>query len=251
MSSILITGAAGVVGTVLARGLRETYDLSGVDCKRTRHLRSSVADTRQFDEIAPLFEGKDAVVDLAAAASPSLSWDDAVRNNIASTRNVLEAALHASVPRVVFASSNRVTGLYERDSPYAEIVAGAYERLSPHDIPYIRVDQPVRPDGPYAVAKVFGEAAARFYADVHGLSVICVRLGTVLPRDRPTRPRHYATLLTHRDLVSLVDCCLNAPRHLRFETFYGVSSNTWRFWEIDNARRIVGYNPADDAEVWR
>lgn len=148
MNSILITGAAGVVGTVLARGLRETYDLSGVDRKRTRHLRSSVADTRQFDEIAPLFEGKDAVVDLAAAASPSLSWDDAVRNNIASTRNVLEAALHASVPRVVFASSNRVTGLYERDSPYAEIVAGAYERLSPHDIPYIRVDQPVRPDGP-------------------------------------------------------------------------------------------------------
>jgi hypothetical protein len=71
------------------------------------------------------------------------------------------------------------------------------------------------------------EAAPRLYADQHGLCVICLRIGTVLRVDRPSNARHFATLLTHRDLVHLVECCVETEEALRFGVFYGVSANTW------------------------
>ena len=97
----------------------------------------------------------------------------------------------------------------------------------------------------------FGEAAARYYAEEHGLSVICLRIGTVNAANRPENTRQLATLLTHRDLVQLVRCCLAAPDSVRFAVLYGVSANTWRFWDLEEARRAVGYAPVDDAEAWR
>ena len=110
---------------------------------------------------------------------------------------------------------------------------------------------PIRPDGPYGIGKAFGEAAGRYYSDVHGLSVICLRIGTLNRESRPTSVRHFATLLTHRDLVQLVRRCIDAPDDLRFAIFYGVSDNKWRFWDISNARDLIGYAPQDDAERWR
>jgi nucleoside-diphosphate-sugar epimerase len=74
------------------------------------------------------------------------------------------------VRRVIFASSNHVVGLYERDPPYSAIVAGSYDGLDPAAIPLIRADAPIRPNGLYAVGKAFGEALARLYAEEHGLS---------------------------------------------------------------------------------
>ena len=63
--------------------------------------------------------------------------------------------------------------------------------------------------------------------------------------------RHYATLLSHADLVRLVDCSLEAPPELRFGIYYGVSANTWRFWDLANAREELGFEPADDTERFR
>ena len=165
--------------------------------------------------------------------------------------NALEAARLAGVRRVVFASSNHVTGMVERDEPYASILAGAYDGLDPSSLLRVGVDDPVRPDGPYGIGKALGEAAARYYAEEYGLSVICLRIGTVNQANRPTNARHFSTLLTHRDLVELVRCCLEAPESLRFAVFYGVSGNTWRIWDIENARETIGFEPRDNAESWR
>ena len=121
----------------------------------------------------------------------------------------------------------------------------------PLSIPLIGTDWPVRPDSPYGVGKAFSEAAARYYSDQYGISCICLRIGTVLAEDRPKLPRHYATLLTHGDLVRLVGCALRAPLELRYGVYYGVSANTWRFWDIANATEELGYEPQDDAERFR
>jgi hypothetical protein len=94
---------------------------------------------------------------------------------------------------------------------------------------------------------VFGEATGRYYADHFGLSVICLRIGTVNAENAPRKARERATLLTHRDLVHLVDACIRATDEVRFAIFYGVSANTWRFWEIGDAQEAVGYRPKDDA----
>jgi nucleoside-diphosphate-sugar epimerase len=249
--SVAITGSAGLIGTILARGLNRSYEVFGIDRRKTRKLPGIVADTTSFAALQPAFRDKEIVIDLAAHASVATSWQDVLTNNVRSTVNVLEAARQAGVMRVIVASSNHVTGMYELEHPYAAIAEGNYEGLDPQTIPQITSAHPIRPDSAYGTGKAFAEAAGRYYSDEFGLSVICLRIGTVTKQNRPTKPRDFATLLTHRDLVHLVECCIQAPEHVRFATLYGVSSNTWRFWDIESARDIVGYRPRDDAEQWR
>jgi nucleoside-diphosphate-sugar epimerase len=247
---LAITGAAGLIGQVLVGALGERYAIQAID-RRRRRATWRRADLSKPRAAAAALRGADLVVDLAANPSPTLSWEGARRNNIPTTFNVLEAARIAGVRRVVYASSNHVTGKYEEDEPYASIAAGRYDGLDPAQIRRITPLDPVRPDGPYGLSKAFGEAAGRYFADEHGLSVLCLRIGTVNRTDRPTTPRQFATLLTHRDLVELVRCCLEAPEELRFGVYYGVSANTWRFWDIGSAEAELGYESRDNAERWR
>jgi nucleoside-diphosphate-sugar epimerase len=246
----VITGAAGLIGQVLVAGLDDRYAVEAIDRRRRRRSWKR-ADLSKARAASASLAGADLVVDLAANPSPALSWTEAHGNNIPTTFNVLEAARRAGVQRVVYASSNHVTGMYERDEPYASIAAGRYDGLDPEQICRIRPRDPIRPDGPYGLSKAFGEAAARYFADEHGLSVLCLRIGTVNRADRPTTLRQFATLLTHRDLVELVRCCLEAPEELLFGIYYGVSANTWRFWDIENGESELGFNSQDDAERWR
>ncbi len=248
---VLITGAAGLIGGVLRDGLSDSYALSGVDIRPAEGIESLVADTSDLEAVLPAYQGIDTVIDLASVPDQNSRWDVVHRNNLPSTYNALEASRMAGVKRVIFASSNHATGNYENDEPYASIVAGRYDGLDPSNIPLITVDQPIRPDGPYGIGKAFGEAAGRYYSDVYGLSVLCLRIGTLNRESRPLVPRQFATLLTHRDLVQLVRRCIDAPDALRFGIFYGVSDNTWRFWDISNSRSLIGYEPRDDAEQWR
>ncbi len=241
---VLITGAAGVVGTALRRGLGPSFELVGLDRRRGREWRRG--DLAKPRAARKLFEDVDAVIDLAANPSLDSSWDHVWRKNVPATFGALEAAHAAGVRRVVFASSAHVVGLYERERPYSSIVAGEYEGLDPEAIQKITALHPVRPDTPYAVGKVAGEAAGRFYSEQHGLSVICMRLGWVSAAV-PSSPRGLATFLSHADLTRLVDCCLRAPKDLRFAIYFGVSANRWRFWDIEDAGREIGYEPKDDA----
>jgi nucleoside-diphosphate-sugar epimerase len=198
-----------------------------------------------------LFDGVDVVIDLAAFPALDTPWRQVWKNNLRITMNVLEAARANGARRYIFASSNHVTGMYERDEPYASIVAGRYEGLVPGDFELIGATTPLRPDSAYAIGKIFGEAASRHYSDAFGLSALCLRIGTVRHDDTPTLPRHYATLLTQRDLSGLVECAVEAPADLRFGVYYGVSENRWRYWSTSDAKADLGYAPADDAEAFR
>ena len=250
VARVLILGAAGVVGSALWEGLAANHSLRGLDRRRDRQRGIERGDVRRPRSINAAFEGIDAVVDLATNPSVDLSWEDTHRDMWGRV-NVLEAAREHGVRRYVFASSNHVTGLYELEQPYAAIVAGDYEGLEPGSIPLIAPDWPIRPDSAYGVGKAFSEAAARYYAEEHGLSCICLRIGTVRADDRATRPREFATLLSHADLVRLVESAVAAPPDLRYGIYYGVSANTWRFWDLANAREELGFEPADDAERFR
>lgn len=251
MERIAITGAAGLIGRTLVADLTGDYDVRRIDRTQRKGVFRRREDTRRVELTAKAFEGVQTVIDLAANPSLDTTWEEAVRGNIAATVGAFEAARLAGVRRVVYASSNHVVGLYERDEPYASICAGRYEGLEPGSIPMVTSSHPLRPDSPYGVSKVAGEAVARLYAEEHGLSAICLRIGTVNAQDRPTSVRTFSTLLTHADLVRLVRACIDAPPDLRFAVVYGVSANTWRFWDLEEARRLVGYEPRDDAERWR
>ena len=248
---VLITGASGLIGGVLRESLRSSCDLSGIDIRPSDGFRLLVADMTDRTAIRPAFEGIDAVIDLANKANLESPWDDIYKNNVPATYNALEAACRADVQRIIFASSNHVTDLYENDYPYSAIVGGHYDHLDPSSIPCIASGDPIRPDSPYGIGKALGEAAGRYFSDTCGLSVICLRIGTVNKENRPLNPRHFATLFTHRDLTQLVERCLAAPQDLRFAIFFGVSDNRWRIWDISNSGEAIGYAPQDNAESWR
>jgi nucleoside-diphosphate-sugar epimerase len=248
---VLVTGASGLIGGIIREGLDDAYELTGVDVRRSRRVPIRKATMTRLSAVQPAFEGQDVVIDLAASADARSPWKAIYENNLPATYNALEAARRAGVTRLIYASSNHATGMYEQDHPYSAILAGNYQGLDPDTIPRIAASAPVRPDGPYGVGKVFGEAAGRYYADNFGLSVICLRIGHVNRDSRPFNSRHFSVLLTARDLVHLVERCIEAPEELSFGVFYAVSNNTWRIWDIEDACRAVGYRPRDNAETWR
>ena len=248
---ILITGVSGLVGTVLAASLKKDHEVSGVDLIESKLVPTLKADCSDIEEILPAFSGIDTVIDLASNPSQFSEWDVIHDVNLRCTANALEAAKICGVKRVIFASSNHATGMYETDDPYKKIVNGDYTGLESDSIPLVTTEMPVRPDGPYGIAKAFGEAAGRFYSDQYGLSSLSVRIGTLNIEGKPTNQRQFATLLSHHDLVNLFSKCIEAPYELKFGIYYGVSNNKWRFWDISNSEAQLGYKPSEDAESWR
>jgi nucleoside-diphosphate-sugar epimerase len=248
--NVVDTGAAGSVGKVLLPGLRERYDVMAIDRRRIRGVAAKRFSLSNRRRLAGAFRGADVVVHLAADASWKATWRSTLENNIVGTRNVLEAARIRGVRRVVFASSNAVVMGYEDDEPWASIVAGRYEGIDPATFARLTPAMPVRPANLYGVSKAFGEALCRYYSDQFGISVICLRIGSVRPTDRPTQPRHFATMISHRDFADLVVRAIEAPDDVRFEILYAVSDNTWRLYDLAGTERI-GFTPSDNVEDLR
>jgi nucleoside-diphosphate-sugar epimerase len=253
ITNLLITGSNGLIGRTLAAAFADRFKVTGFDVTKPsadNKIPTTVADGSDLAAIMPAFQGVDAVVHLAANAPVETPWPDVLKNNIATTHNVYEAARQNGVKRLVFASSNHAVGLFENDEPYKSIVAGRYGNLEPGKFKRVDNSVPVRPDSDYGISKVFGEATGRYYSEQFGLEVACLRIGTVNRINSPVQSvRHLATWLSHRDLIQLVEKSLTAP--LKFEIFYGVSNNTWRFWDIGYASNKIGYSPVDNAEDWR
>ena len=118
-----------------------------------------------------------------------------------------------------------------------------------HSGALIHVDMPPRPDSYYGISKLAGEGIASYYYDYFGIESVCLRIGTVLKDDDPTKDlRHRSTWLSHRDLLDLMRKSLTARgRFPGFGIYYGVSNNHDRFWDIQNAMDELGYEPKDDA----
>ena len=251
---VLVTGSGGLIGAMLIRSLGEKFGFSGLTRTRRNDMPDGptvIADVSDFDAVRPAFDGVQAVVHMAANPSGDAPWESVLRDNLAGTRNAYEAARQAGVRRFVYASSNHAVGLFENDEPYRRIVRGDYAGLEPEAVPKIDHTVQPRPDSYYGVSKVFGEAVGRYYAEESGMEVACLRIGTVNRHNDPTHSvRHMATWLSHRDLAQMVDRCLTVEG-LKFDVFYGVSDNKWRFWDISHAEAVLGYRPQDDAERYR
>jgi nucleoside-diphosphate-sugar epimerase len=247
---VLITGVTGLIGGVILADLRRDHEVTGLARRPMEGTPHFEADISDYEAMLPAFEGQDVVVHLTASASVATPWESALKNNIVGTRNVYQACVDSGVRRVVFASSNHITGLYENDPPYSHITKGEYDMVDAGAIPHITHESPIRPDNHYGVSKAYGEALGMFHSEEHGLSVSCLRIGSLRPIDNPFGGvRFYATWQSHTDLAQQVRKSLE--RDIGFGVFYGVSDNKWRFWDIDHARDIIGYRPLDNAEDHR
>ena len=249
---VLVTGAEGVIGTAVRKHLGSRYELTSLTLT-PQDFPSHVADIADLDAIRPAFDGVDAVVHLAASPSLETAWADVLHNNIVGTYNVFEAARLANVARVVFASSNHVIGMYELD--------GAPALYEPDDERTYDNTAEIRPDSLYGVSKAYGEALGRMYVERHGLRVFCLRIGAVRANDDPTAPtanplidldaegrrnRLRAVWLSQRDCAELIASCLEVE-DVSWAVVYGVSANARRFWDLTNARELLGWEPQDSA----
>jgi uronate dehydrogenase len=233
VNTVVLTGAAGTIGSTLREAWRGRFALLRlVDVRdpggQGEGEETQVLDLADFAAAQRAVEGADAVVHLAAIPVED-RFDRLLEANVAATYNVFEASRQAGVRRVVFASTNHVTGFYAGD-----------ERVGP--------DDPVRPDSLYGVTKAFGEALGRLYADKWGLEVVCLRIGSfgVRPRDADALPMW----LSPGDAVRLFTRALEAPDVPGFLVVYGVSKVPDAWWENPGAA-VLGYEPVDeiDAEV--
>jgi uronate dehydrogenase len=174
-----------------------------------------------------LLEGVDGVVHLGGV-SVERPFDEILPVNIVGMYNLYEAARKHGTRRIVFASSNHVTGFYKQS-----------ETVTP--------TMPVRPDGYYGLSKAFGENIARFYFDRYGIETVCLRIGSSYPE--PKDRRMLATWLSYDDLERLVVASLTSPV-VGFSVIYGMSDNPVVWWDNASAKH-VGYQAQDSSAKFK
>ena len=240
---VAVTGSAGLIGTVVRAGMSGRFD--------PRWLTRAEADITDLSALQRAFAGTDAVVHLAATPDVEATWEEVLPSNVIGAYNAYEAARRVGVRRFVFASSNHVVGGYMHDDAVF---------VDPRQPMQIGTDVPPRPDSLYGASKAWGEALGRLYAEWHGMSVVCLRIGTVRRNDRPPDPagrreppvvakRVPGMWLSHRDCVSLVEAALTAD--VGFAIVNGVSDNAGRWLGLDEGQRLIGWEPMDGEPVGR
>jgi uronate dehydrogenase len=229
---LLLTGAAGGLGRVLRPRLRRLCRMLRASDIATMEPAGDaeevvVAPLEDAAAVHALVAGVQAIVHLGGVSVEG-PFEPILQANVVGVHNLYEAARKHGVRRIVFASSNHVTGFYRQDE-------------------VVRPTDPMRPDGHYGLSKAFGENLSRFYFDRYGLETVCLRIGSSFPE--PKDRRMLATWLSYDDLDRLVTACLTTPV-LGHAIVYGMSDNTNVWWDNTSARH-VGFRPQDSSERFR
>ncbi|WP_022793327.1 NAD-dependent epimerase/dehydratase family protein [Marinococcus halotolerans] len=228
MKKVLLTGAAGTIGTVLRSYLSKRFDIVLTDAKAPEDLTSEEtfmeADITNKAEVRELMHGVDAVIHLGGIPV-EVDFESIEQVNITGTFHVMEAAAEAGVERLIFASSIHAVGFYPADE-------------------WVDEASPVRPDTLYGVSKAYGEALGRYYHDKFGLKGIGVRICNF--QDRPASEHDLENWFSPRDAERLFEAALTCalPEYL---IVYGISNNTRAKFKNTRAKEI-GYEPGENAE---
>ncbi|MGV8988524.1 MAG: NAD-dependent epimerase/dehydratase family protein [Cypionkella sp.] len=227
--SVLLTGASGVVGTLLRPYLLKRFGTlrltdrvapASMDAGETFLL----ADLTDPQAALAATKGVDAIIHLAGLPGEG-TWDQVIQASMMTTVNMLEAARQVGAGRFVFASSNHAIGYHPRSRK-------------------LTGDERVLPDSRYGVAKAFGEACLALYADKYGMKCMSIRIGTVI--DRPRSLRELSTFHHPEDLAQLISIGIEHAE-VRNEIVWGQSDNLRSWW--DNSRAAaLGYRPVHRAE---
>lgn len=231
---LLITGAGGGLGRVLRPRMAAFADVVRVSDLAAVLEDSAIA----HEEVQPcnladraavdaLVAGCDAIVHLGGV-SVERPFEEILEANIKGVFHVYEAARRHGVKRVVFASSNHVTGFYRQD-----------EVIDTHDLR--------RPDGYYGLSKSYGEDMAQLHFDRYGIETVSIRIGYSFPQAKDRRS--LASWLSYDDLTELLRCALFTPG-VGHTVVYGVSDNVGSWWNNRYAAHL-GFAARDSSEQFR
>jgi uronate dehydrogenase len=229
---VLVTGGTGEVARGVVPLLERDFNLRLLSLdppdQDARHIKADLLDWRA---LTAAVEGASAILHLAVASGHPGPFEDDEFNdlrfeiNVKGTHHVFEAARRSGVRRVVYVSSLMVVWGYTG------------ERLIPGDAP-------PRPVGTYALTKVLAEDIARHYAENHGLEVITLRIAAPLDvttsdlAGKAVRPQQ----VPFPDLAQAFAKALRVPLK-RYETVTIVGESSRRRWDLEAARRVLGYVP--------
>lgn len=232
MKRLLITGAAGGLGTVLRQRLTHLADiirLSDISDlgEAAAHEEIVICDLGDKSAVNDLVAGCDGILHLGGISVED-KWSKIQNANIEGVFNLYEAARNNGKPRIIFASSNHTIGFHKQT-----------DRLD--------AGSSFKPDGLYGVSKVFGEAMATMYHDKFGIETARVRIGSCFPE--PKNHRMLSTWMSYDDFVLMIERIFMVSK-LGCPVIYGSSANTASWW--DNASvSYLGWQPADNAENFR
>ena len=230
--TLLLTGAAGRLGTHLRRGLAplcrtlRVSDRAEIPDLRPNEqaVRCDLADAAAVREMT---KGVDAIVHFGGAPQET-TWETILNSSIVGSYNIYEGARKNGVGRVVYASSVHAIG-YHR-------VEDQIDASAPH-----------RPDSLYGVSKCFVEDLGRLYWDKFGIETVCCRIFSCF--DQYTDRRLLWSMLTYDDCIRLVEASLTAPR-VGHSIVFGTSDNRHRM--VDNRLAAhLGFHPQDSTEPFR
>jgi len=229
---ILITGAAGRLGsrlrsglTPLARKLR-LADRVAIEAPQA-HEEVATFELDDLPAVIAAAEGVDAIVHFGGAPLEA-PWETILASNIKGSYNIYEAARKQGVRRVVYASSVHAIGYHELES-------------------HIDAEALHRPDSLYGVSKCFVEDLGRLYWDKFGIESVMLRIFSSFPE--PPDRRMLWSWLSFDDCARLVTASLTAPR-VGFTVSFGLSDNKVK--PVDNRLAgHLGFYPQDTTEPYR
>lgn len=233
---VLLTGASGNLGRVLARALSDRgwtlrmTDIAPFPDPLPRGASFVKADLNDGLALVRQAEGCAAILHFGGV-SVERPFEEVIGPNLRGLYHVYEAARREGA-RVVFASSNHSIGFHERPR-------GNAAKLD-HDCAF-------RPDGYYGLSKAYGELMGRMYWDKHSVENVNLRIGSCFPM--PADNRMLSTWLSYADLARLVERCVLAER-TGHAVIWACSDNPASFWGDDHRARI-GWAPQDTAEAYR
>ena len=273
---LLITGAAGFIGSHLAETLlAQGHQVTGIDNfldyyprwmkeKNLEGVRTKPgfefieADLLETDLVS-LMKRLEGVIHLAAQAGVRASWGENFRtysdNNVLATQRLLEACRGEGIKKFIYASSSSLYG-------------------DTDDLP-MREESILRPVSPYGVSKAAGEYLAYLYYKNFGLPTVALRFFTVYgPRQRPDMAFHrfFRAGMEGKPLVvwgdgeqsrdftfisDIVQGCLRALEAGRDGGVYNIGGGTRRTLNeiLEAMRRITGkpmevnYQPVQKGDV--
>jgi dTDP-glucose 4,6-dehydratase len=176
---LLVTGAAGFIGSTYVRLVRDEHDVVVLDKLTYAGRRENLPDAVELvvgaiedrELVLELVDGVDAVVNFAAESHVDRSIADQhafARTHVIGTGVLLDAVRERRVPRFLQVSTDEV---------YGSIASGSFTERSPLD-----------PSSPYSATKAAGDLLVSAHAHTHGVeAVICRGSNNYGPRQYPEK----------------------------------------------------------------
>ncbi|WP_026674514.1 NAD-dependent epimerase/dehydratase family protein [Alkalihalobacterium bogoriense] len=237
MKTVVMVGGSGTIGQILTNGLSEKYDVIIMDKKKPIGMKATFisVDATDRKDIEAKMPKADVLINLLnTETSHSISDVDTFERMtdifFKASYYLFYTAKQKGIPKVIFASSNHVTDVYELDG-----VSLLGREITTDDVP--------RSKGVYGVLKYASEQLGYLFSTEENLSVMNIRIGSVpkgvTKEEVESNERLQKTLLSQTDVVGLFTAAIDSDQS--FGTYYGVSDNPGKPWDMALAKKELGF----------